>query len=188
MSTVIARRRAIEQAGAFSPEFPAYEDFDLWLRVAHLRERNLFCIKALNTDYRCREGQITGNWKVMRAGWEAVMAKHLALYPDTIRPLYRDARGNHLEYCSYLAVRAGAHADARSLMLRSWACSGPRHLLRPIALVMTAACLATYLPQPMQARLRRAYAHLLALRQARVGWWSGAGDYRPNYRAADATD
>jgi glycosyltransferase involved in cell wall biosynthesis len=34
LSTVVARRRAVERAGGFAENFPVSEDYDLWIRIA----------------------------------------------------------------------------------------------------------------------------------------------------------
>ncbi len=164
--TVIARRDAIERAGSFDPGLRRHEDLDLWLRVAALRSDNLYCLHEVLSDYRRRDGQLTQDWRRMREAWEQVLAKYRGIDPQCVARIEKDARGNHLEYCSSLAYNAGEHRAARRLMLRAWQSSGLRLLGRSTALLMTAICLATLLPRPLQATLRWAY------RIARVWWYS----------------
>ena len=166
IGTVIARRDAIERAGRFDPDLWRCEDLDLWLRVAALRPDNLYCLHEVLTDYRRRDGQLTRDWRRMNESWEQVLAKYRGIDPQCVARIEKDARGNHLEYCSSLAYNAGEHGEARRLMLRAWRSSGVRFLGRSTALLMTAICLATLLPRPLQIKLGRAY------RIVRAGWHS----------------
>jgi len=74
-SSVVARRTALLEAGPFDTELLGGYDFDVWLRIALLRPANVFCIPAVLTYYRRREGQITKNWKLMGAALKRVLRR-----------------------------------------------------------------------------------------------------------------
>jgi glycosyltransferase involved in cell wall biosynthesis len=171
--TVVARRTAIERAGRFDPSLSRYEDLDLWLRVAALRPGNLCCINEVLTDYRRRPDQLTRDWRGMNAAWEQVLENYRKVDPHCVARIENDARGNQLEYCSSLAYNAGELGEARRLILRAWRHSGWRFLGRATPLLMTAICLATLLPRPIQIKIGQAYRiargtwHALTLQSAR---------------------
>jgi hypothetical protein len=57
--TVMYRRRAIEQTGAFSEHLPACEDYDLYLRLA--KDQPILCHREICADYWHHGGNMSAN-------------------------------------------------------------------------------------------------------------------------------
>lgn len=119
-SSVIARREAIMAAGMFDERLPSAEDLDMWLRVACLRDGNLECVDTPLCESRFRDGQMTRDWRRMRAGWEMVMAKAAELNPGEFAKVEQKARAEAHRYWAYIAYEVGDYADARALLARAW--------------------------------------------------------------------
>lgn len=161
-SAVLARREAIVAAGMFDERIGSAEDLDLWIRVACLRDGNILCIGAPLHDSRRRDGQLTWDWRRMRLGWEAAMAKAARLNPGEFARMERRARATAHRYWASLAYAAGDYAEARSLLAEAWRIS-PRWLAAdrrswPTSLAVAATLLPRGLHRRLDAAARSAWA------------------------------
>ena len=153
-SNVVCRRGALIRAGGFDPRLRACEDLDAWLRVAALREGNIALVPEILTSYRMRGGQMTRDWRRMRAGWEAAIGKARRLAPKRVARVEAMARARLGRFLAYIAYEAGEHAAARALIRGAWR-SSPRVLLgdRRCWLVTGAVLAAAVLPRGWHDRL-----------------------------------
>jgi glycosyltransferase involved in cell wall biosynthesis len=79
-SSVAVRADAIP-AGGFNDHLTGCIDYELWLRIAHRRPRNVLCISKILTSYRRHSGQISGDWRKMEREWRATMQVMRQLAP-----------------------------------------------------------------------------------------------------------
>jgi hypothetical protein len=110
-SSVLVRRRVIEQAGGYDPRLPVAQDYELWMRVSRLtRMANLpepLVVRRLlpgrvsaTRDAERLRAEVRVRWRALRAGaypwWCAVfVARPLAalLVPGRLRgPIRRQLR------------------------------------------------------------------------------------------------
>lgn len=144
-STVVARRTAIEEAGLFDPNITGMGDHDLWLRIARLRFKNVFCIREILSDYRIRADQLTKDWQKMLSNWEKLMAKMMMLEPKTVAQLEAQVRRRYEMYLAYLAHESDDHLAAREFLFRALQ-GEPALLLDRSSWITTGAVLCTFLP------------------------------------------
>lgn len=158
--TVVARRAAILQCDGFDTQLKAFEDFDLWLKIAALRPDNVFGIARALACYRRHGDQATGSWRNMRSGWETVAARLEREHPAIWAKTCGAAWICNTEYCASLAHRAGEIADMRTLIKHMWRKGGWENLRHKNALFMTGVWLTTYLPQRAQELFVEGYFKL----------------------------
>lgn len=165
-STVVVRRDAVLGMGGFDETLRTYEDLDLWLRIASAGPTAIHAIQDILTAYRRHPAQTTGSWHAMHAGWRDVMARQQTQHPEVWRIVRPRAEAFQYEYCAALAYNAGDTRAARQLIWKCWRVGGAKMLRSPDTLLMTAICLATYLPRPLQIALGWAYSKARAVREA----------------------
>jgi hypothetical protein len=73
-SSVVARRRAIENVGGFDEDLTSIENWDLWIRIA--REWAVDYVDEPLTLYRVHAGNRSGNVGLRRKNIFRVLAKH----------------------------------------------------------------------------------------------------------------
>lgn len=73
-SSVVARRRAIEEAGGFDEDLTSIENWDLWIRIA--RGWAIDYVDEPLTLYRVHSGNRSGNVELRRRNIFRVVAKH----------------------------------------------------------------------------------------------------------------
>ena len=73
-SSVVARRRAIEEAGGFDEDLTSIENWDLWIRIA--RGWAVDCVDEPLTLYRMHSGNRSGNVELRRKNIFRVLEKH----------------------------------------------------------------------------------------------------------------
>ncbi len=73
-SSVVARRRAIEDVGGFDEDLTSIENWDLWIRIA--RGWAVDCVDEPLTLYRVHAGNRSGNVELRRKNIFRVLAKH----------------------------------------------------------------------------------------------------------------
>lgn len=140
-SAVLVRRQALAEAGGFDPEFAACNDYEAWLRVAGLRTRNVGCVRERLTFYRRREGQITGNWRLLRSSFHQLLRKMEVMKPQETSRARPAAIRNMYRFFAVGAYESGDIADTFSLLARSFA-SGPIDFcLDPRSWLVAAGCL-----------------------------------------------
>ncbi len=152
-STVVFRRCVLGGANLFDTALASYEDIDLWLRIAAIRDGNIACIPEILTDYRTRSGQLTADLQGMQHAWIAVLEKARRCQPDRTAKVEATARGEHARYHAYIAYMGGDLVGARKLLREAWL-AYPRSLLADRrGLVTTAAIISSYLPSGLHDRL-----------------------------------
>jgi glycosyltransferase involved in cell wall biosynthesis len=118
-STVVARKAAIEQAGFFDTGFTGIADHHLWLQISRIRERNIYCIREVLSDYRMRTNQLTKDWQAMLNDWEKLMAAMALQESARVAGIEVRARARFARYLAYLAYEAGDHTMARRFLLQA---------------------------------------------------------------------
>jgi len=151
-STVVARKSAIEDAGYFDVSFTAMEDHDLWLRIARLQSKNVFCIGEVLSDYRMRPQQATKDWRKLLMNWERLMAKMWTLDPESMTEVHHQASARYRRYLAYMAYEADDQSDARRFLFEALKIK-PSLLGDPGSWITTAAVLCTYLPEKIHRGL-----------------------------------
>jgi glycosyltransferase involved in cell wall biosynthesis len=81
-SSVMLRRKVLEQCGTFDEQFKIGEDYDLWLRIA--RNHPIVYLDRVCCKYRVREDGLSGAYDVRGVRW---LESHLA-----VREKHRRAR------------------------------------------------------------------------------------------------
>jgi len=117
-SAVVARRSALPEGG-FNESLTACVDYDLWLRFALGLENGVLCVPSVLTSYRRREGQVSGDWRRMQAGWEKMMLSIAPLAPSVSDETMRSAESNWYRYLAFVAYERGEESEALSLLSRS---------------------------------------------------------------------
>lgn len=153
-SGVTVRRRRIEATGRFDTTLPGCIDMEFWVRLTLGRGETIGAVAEPLVDYRRRSGQITGDWRRMRRGWEAVLTTlDRAGHPLPARRRRR-ALARNLAVWATLAYQAGRYADARRLVAEMWRTDPAFAATDGHARIRSAACLTSLLPAPLHDRLR----------------------------------
>ena len=151
---VMLRRVRAEAAGRFDTGLPACIDLEYWIRVTAHRQNNIGVVPRVLVDYRMRPGQITGDWRRMRRGWES-MVSHAEQSGLRLAGEARDAAlARNALVWSTAAYKHGEWAAARRLALEVWRNDWRFAATDPLARVRTAACLASLLPARLHDSLR----------------------------------
>ena len=163
-SAVLLRRTALEQVGLFDVNLPSCVDYDMWLRIASLRNENIYCIPNCLTDYRMRKGQITKSWRRMESGWLAVIQKLKLLSPQAVRVLEPEMRGRMYRYLSYIAYENRQFDDSKALFRKALRASGLKLFGdRRVAILALALFFQAILPTSIHDRFERSVRRLRAL-------------------------
>ncbi len=154
---VMLRRACAETAGRFDTSLPACIDLDYWIRVTAYRQANIAALPLVLVDYRTRPGQITGDWRRMRRGWEVMTERAERLGLGLTGRARRAALARNALVWSTAAYKHGEMPSARRLAAEFWWCDVSFAIGDPHARVRTAACLATLLPPSLHDWLRDRY-------------------------------
>jgi len=116
-SSVMLRRKVLEQCGTFDEQFEIGEDYDLWLRIA--RNYPMVYVDRVCCKYRVREDGLSGaidvrgvRWleshlavgeKYRRAGW--IPSEHRELLDHILRQRYWELGWNHFGYNRFREAR-----------------------------------------------------------------------------------
>jgi glycosyltransferase involved in cell wall biosynthesis len=111
-STVIVRREALNRAGRADPALPRLYDFELLLRTAMVRPRNVAAVPAELTLYRRHSDQISSDWQEMYREWEKVMEKLGRLEPEAVATVAARAEANMNRYFAMVAYEGGDYRNA----------------------------------------------------------------------------
>lgn len=153
-SGVVVRAERAAQTGLFDTELPACIDLDYWVRLTEGRGGAIGVLDAVLVDYRTRPGQITGNWRRMRTGWEAVVAAAVRRGKIESSAIGRTAKARNLLVWATAAYKNGDFADARRLMAECWR-TDPAFALRDgHARIRLVAVLTSLLPGSLHHTLR----------------------------------
>jgi glycosyltransferase involved in cell wall biosynthesis len=119
-STVVARRKALQEAGGFDehPDLVATEDYDLWLRMAQ-REPIAYLPEPL-TFYRVHPGSLSGNTRFLRGVdriLDGIAKAHdgEAHFQNLVRRRRADVRLD----VAWDLMREGRRAEARAMLLEA---------------------------------------------------------------------
>ena len=147
-SAAVLRRRALDLAGLFDTSLPSCTDIDMWLRIAGLRQGNVWCLPEVLTYYRRRPGQISGDWRTMAAGFDRLAEKLEQSNPKEYAAAWRQSFSNRYRYFAMIASEQTAIADALRLLWRSVRTS-PRSSLgdRRTWLTLAIVCSGWVLPR-----------------------------------------
>ncbi|MDG6078811.1 glycosyltransferase [Erythrobacter litoralis] len=150
---VIAAERAAA-IGLFDVDLPACIDLDYWVRLTEGRGKTITAVDRVLVDYRTRPGQITGSWKRMRVGWEAVVAGAIQRDCVDLSRLDGEARARNLLVWATAAYKNREFAEARRLMAECWRTDPVFAISDQHARVRSAAVLASLLPPPLHRTLQ----------------------------------
>jgi len=114
-SCAMVRRRAFEAAGGFDPELTSCTDIDCWLRLARLREGNIWGIAEPLTLYRRHGKQITADWRRSQAGWNRLLEKLEEQAPELLRQRSRAVANMRRFWCAVAWESGERFAAARHL-------------------------------------------------------------------------
>lgn len=119
-SSVMVRRSALEAAGGFDASFAACNDYEAWLRIALLRERNVLCLQRYLTFYRRRAGQITDDWRTLERSFLQLLDKMEDRRPEEVRRARPAALRNMYRYFSLIAYKNGESMESLRLLAISF--------------------------------------------------------------------
>lgn len=153
-SSVAIRRRAIEAVGPFDRRLPLMYDLDLYLRILHARPASARAIPQVLAFYRRHPGQMSGNWRALRADWRALLDKARKLAPEPVARLEAQADANMIRYFAFVAYEGREFRAACDLLLEGLSRAPRAFAADPRNWKLTAACAAArLLPQPIHRRL-----------------------------------
>ena len=127
-SAVLVRRSALLKAGPLDPSLAAAYDWDLWLRIARQRPANVVCLPEILMSYRRRPGQITRDWRLMRACLTTIHDRHRGQGGEDKASLEREARCNLFRYLAVLNFELGHGRQGLALLARSFVASPAKFL------------------------------------------------------------
>lgn len=118
--TVVVSRKAIEAVGCFDETFQAAENWDLWIRIAHL-----FAVEYVNEpllNYLKHPGNMSCNsHKMSRAAW-GILQKHLppSASKGKLSRTYNHAYANYYYNQAVECFGKNDYQQARSEILSCW--------------------------------------------------------------------
>jgi glycosyltransferase involved in cell wall biosynthesis len=151
----LIRAEALRAVGPLDETLRAHIDLDLFVRLTERRPRSVVVVPEILSDYRRRDGQITGDWRRMRDNWGRVLAKLEAGGLALSARQRRRMRGRLHLYWATLAYQGGDHAAARALVLTALRADPAGLLADGHGRIRLAACGATLLPGRAHDALRR---------------------------------
>lgn len=132
-SSVLLRRRAVEQVGGFASDVPyGVEDWDLWLRLV-AAGATFVCEPAAAVRYRRHAGGLTADLENLAAGSLAIHERHAALVDATAREA---ARARDLVTMARGRVRRRDYAGARASLREAGAHAALPPRERALALLL----------------------------------------------------
>ncbi len=136
-STVMVRRKVLDDVGLFDKVLPLGEDYDLWLRIA--AKYKIGYIPKVLTGYRRRKGSLTASDATLKPWDIAVAEKALEREADEARKIsprvVKKKFGARYFQAGYSALKDGKYSIARyrlrkSLLLTPW---NPRAIMYLVA-------------------------------------------------------
>jgi glycosyltransferase involved in cell wall biosynthesis len=117
-SSLIARRKALDQAGEFDVRLQGPEDYDMWLRIARFGE--LGNLRERLIGYRETPGSLSKHAHRMQAGMRLILEKLEASGTFANRRLLRRKAFAYFHFsCGYMHHAAGNKREAVANMLQS---------------------------------------------------------------------
>lgn len=153
----VIRRDAIEAVGGHDVTLRAGIDLDLFVRIALRREAPIRVDDRILSDYRRRDGQITGNWRGMEAGWRHAAATLRRADPGISETRLAEAHARKCLFWAEIAYKAGDYAAARRLMWTACRTVPREAFSTPHTYIRLASCAASFLPRPLHDGIRRRF-------------------------------
>ena len=155
-SCLLLRREALDRAGWFDPKLSACVDIDVWMRMASLRPGNVVAIPEVLTFYRRRQGQISGDWRRMEAGYLQLLERLRRIAPLDVQREENRSRAGRYRYYARLARESGEAGTAARLLATAF-CWAPLWLLADSRtwLIGLAVIFQLLLPRPLYLRALR---------------------------------
>ena len=154
-SALVLRREAIGKAGPFDTALRRLYDLDLCLRIAAQRTGNCRAVPRQLTLYRRHAGQMSRDWRGLRAEWEWLLGRVPGYAPQPVDQVLPAADSNMRRYFAWLAAEQGEFAAALALQCSAFR-RAPRHAFADVRNWQMLACAAGGLVLP-----RRAYSKLI---------------------------
>jgi len=155
-SSAVVRREALDRSGLFDTGLAQCYDLDLFLRIALLRSNNIYCIPEVLTKYRRRPNQNSSDWRLMRTGWDEVIAKTRAVAPDLVSATEQEREVNNHRYFACIAYEGKQFGQGLALLMRGLQRSPFLFLRDPRNFLVDAACIGgSLLPASVQAGIDR---------------------------------
>jgi len=162
-SVAVVRKDALDEAGVFDIELAACHDFDMWLRLAQLREGNILGVFEPLTLYRRRPDQTSSDVRRMGEGWIQSIAKAALVAPDEVRKTEPARQVNLNRYFAYVSYYHARQFGSALRYLRNSLFSSPISFVMDCRNVLLAgACLSGILlpaswHQALYLRMRERY-------------------------------
>jgi glycosyltransferase involved in cell wall biosynthesis len=144
-SMVAARRQALREAGGFDEQLRAFEDYELWLRMARRGQRLRLLDRVLTRYYHVtRKRSVTKSQDAGMGAFSAIETRYQADY-DSLTPQERRAhalwRYDTITHRAILNLRYGetlasvaqtlrVFRQPKYILILAAACLGPRFLIR----------------------------------------------------------
>jgi hypothetical protein len=134
----------------------AGHDHELWLRLALVREGNVFCIPEVLTSYRRREGQMSRDWRMMERASHRLAEKFRPMRPVETARAEKPRLGNLYRYLAMVAYENREHRAGVKLLWRSFRASPAGFLANPRSYqAFLALAAGLVLPASSVGRLQR---------------------------------
>lgn len=141
-SAAVIRKDALIAAGPFDESLPSCQDLDMWLRIARLRERNIYALPDVLTQYRRRPRQVSSNVPVMQEGLSAVIGRAASIAPEDVVSTETERAVKSNCYHAYLSYEAGEFGDGFRFLWLGLRASPSRFLGGLKNWLFVAACLS----------------------------------------------
>ncbi len=115
-SNVLVRRTALAAVGEFEPDLSPAEDLDMWLRLAARYE--FVAVPQAQVLYRISSNSASTNIRRMERAILKVVDRHLALYPEVVKPLKRRILNEYYQYLTSRALQPNLTREQSWLILR----------------------------------------------------------------------
>ena len=129
-STLVVRRRLLEEIGGFDEQMRFAEDLELMLRAACRTRWGIEGLPRVLVHYRASPRGASAALPAMQAGWETLLDKVRGYAPEIARRHGAAARAVHLRYLARRALRLGQPAPQGLRFFAQAVANSPWALLR----------------------------------------------------------
>lgn len=111
--TVVVKRDVIDKVGVFDTDFPAAENWDLWIRVCKVSEAD-FVDEPL-VQYRFHPGNMSKDQTLMLSVIQRIIDKHCSGEPETaaLAQAYKDVHASYAYRKGVFHFSSGEYFEAR---------------------------------------------------------------------------